>query len=92
MRGGEDFEKTILGSGSEDFVNNPPHYNEGSIECIEAMKAMADGVSNVTAHEAYCWQNAFKYLWRWPYKNGVEDLKKCRWYLDRLIKQLENDQ
>jgi hypothetical protein len=77
---------------TKDLVNNPPHYNEGSIECIEAMRAMADGVLNVSAHEAYCWQNAFKYLWRWPYKNGVEDLKKCRWYLERLIEQLENDQ
>jgi hypothetical protein len=72
-----------------DVVNNPPHYNEGTIECIDAMKAMADGVLNVSAHEAYCWQNAFKYLWRWPYKAGVEDLKKCRWYLDRLIEELE---
>jgi|TARA_R110002074_G_scaffold243669_2_gene415315 hypothetical protein len=96
MRGGEDFEKSILGSGSEDFVNNPPHYNKGSIECIEAMKAMSDGVASssphgwqMQLHGAYCWQNAFKYLWRWPYKNGVEDLRKCRYYLDRLIKELE---
>jgi|TARA_R110000764_G_scaffold23159_5_gene56881 hypothetical protein len=72
-----------------DYINKPPHYNEGPIECIDAMKAMADGVLNVSAHEAYCWQNAFKYLWRWPYKNRVEDLRKCRWYLDRLIEELE---
>lgn len=72
-----------------DVVNKPPHYNASSIECIDAMKSMADGVLNVSAHEAYCWQNSFKYLWRWPYKNGVEDLKKCRWYLDRLIEELE---
>ena len=72
-----------------DVVHKPPHYNEGSIECIDAMKAMADGVMNVSAHEAYCWQNAFKYIWRWPYKNGAEDLKKARWYLNRLIEELE---
>ena len=75
------------------MVDKPPHYNEGTIECIVAMKAMADGVLNVSAHEAYCWQNAFKYLWRWPYKEKrLQDLKKCRWYLDRLISELETDQ
>tara|TARA_R110002153_G_scaffold32253_1_gene97709 strand:+ start:531 stop:776 length:246 start_codon:yes stop_codon:yes gene_type:complete len=69
------------------MVNSPPHYNQ-SIECIDAMKAMADGTA-LPPHQAYCWQNIFKYLWRWPYKNGLEDLKKCRWYLDRLIEELE---
>lgn len=73
----------------EDTVNKPPHYNSGSIECIDAMQAMADG-SLVWGHNAYLWQNAFKYLWRWPYKKKpVEDLKKCRWYLDRLIELIE---
>jgi len=71
-----------------DNVNKPPHYNKASIECIDAMSAMAEG-ANLTAHQAYCWQNSFKYLWRFPYKNGVEDLKKAQWYLDRLIKDLE---
>ena len=36
-------------------------------------------------------QNSFKYLWRWPYKNGLEDLKKARWYLDRLISEVEKE-
>jgi len=75
----------------DDPVNNPFHYNEGNIECIDAMRAMSDGATNVSAHEAYCWQNSFKYLWRWPYKNRVEDLKKCQWYLNRLIAELEDD-
>ena len=66
-----------------DPVDRPEHYNQSGLECIDAMRAMADGVLNVSAHEAYCWQNAFKYLWRWPYKNGVEDLKKARWYLEK---------
>jgi hypothetical protein len=26
-----------------------------------------------------------KYVWRYRYKNGVEDLKKARWYMDKLI-------
>jgi hypothetical protein len=71
-----------------DNVNHPSHYNQAGIECIDAMKAMTEGTS-VPPHAAYCWQNSFKYLWRWPYKNGVEDLKKARWYLDKLIKEIE---
>ena len=73
-----------------DMVEHPPHYNGSAIECIDAMKAISQG-SYVVPHQAYCWQNAFKYLWRWPYKNGVEDLKKARWYIDRLIEELETD-
>ena len=73
----------------DEAVNKPPHYNSGSIECIDAMQAMADG-SLVWGHNAHLWQTAFKYLWRWPYKKKpVEDLKKCRWYLDRLISLIE---
>jgi len=71
------------------MVDKPPHYNQSTIECLDAMEAMVKS-SKVPSHQAYCWQNSFKYLWRWHYKNGVEDLKKCRWYLDRLIKQLED--
>jgi len=77
-------------AGDKDMVNSPPHYNSSNIECIDAMKAMSNGAMDmIEPHQAYCWQNAFKYLWRWPYKSGLEDLKKCRWYLDRLIKELE---
>ena len=74
-----------------DAVFKPPHYNAAGIECIDAMEAMVEG-AHVTAHQSYCWQNSFKYLWRWPYKgNGLEDLRKARWYLDRLISQLERN-
>ena len=72
-----------------DVVNHPPHY-QSNIECIDAMEAMSSGCS-IPSNQAYCWQNCFKYLWRWPYKNGLEDLRKARWYLDRLIKQLEEE-
>ena len=78
-----------------DQVNQPPHYNSSSIECIDAMAAMAEG-TQMLPHAAYCWQNSFKYLWRFPYKHtsvegSLTDLKKCRYYLDRLIKQIEVD-
>jgi hypothetical protein len=74
-----------------DMVDNPPHYNNASIECIDAMEAMTKG-SDISGHSAYCWQTAFKYLWRWPYKEkALQDLHKCRWYIDRLISILEKD-
>ncbi len=86
----EDEVKTKIARRTENMVDHPPHYNSANIECIEAMKAMSEG-ANISNHQAYCWQNSFKYLWRWPYKNGVEDLKKTRWYLDRLIKEVEKE-
>ena len=35
--------------------------------------------------------NVLKYVSREKFKNGTEDLKKARWYLDRLISYLEKD-
>lgn len=67
-----------------DMVNHPPHYTQGGIECIDAMKAMLDSSDRGPYEGCLCGQ-VFKYLWRYPYKNGQEDLKKARWYLDRLI-------
>lgn len=66
-----------------DPVNRPAHYTSGGIECIDAMQA-AFGDETV---KDFCLCNAFKYLWRHRQKNGVEDLKKCQWYLNRLIEE-----
>ena len=64
----------------KDLVNHPPHYNKGDIECIDAIaSATADGF------QFYLQGNIIKYLWRYRYKNGVEDLKKAQWYLTKLI-------
>lgn len=68
-----------------DPVNRPAHYTSGGIECIDAMQA-AFGAEAV---KDFCLCNAFKYLWRHRNKNGVEDLKKARWYLNRLIEAVE---
>ena len=68
-----------------DLVNRPAHYTSGGIECIDAMQA-AFGDEAV---KDFCLCNAFKYLWRHWQKNGVEDLKKARWYLNRLIREME---
>ena len=69
-----------------DTVNHPPHYNKGKVECIDAIES---AVSDLNGIEAVCTANAIKYLYRWKAKDGVESLKKARWYLDRLIKTLE---
>ena len=69
-----------------DMVNHPVHYNQGGIECIDALKA---ATVSKTGIEAVCTANAIKYLWRYEEKNGIEDVKKARWYIDRLIRELE---
>jgi hypothetical protein len=69
----------------DDAVEKPDHYNKGSVEAIEAIKA------SMPDHEfrGYLKGNALKYLWRYDYKGKpVEDLRKCRWYIERLIKEL----
>jgi hypothetical protein len=70
-----------------DLINNPPHYNKGAVECIDAIES---AVSDLSGTEAVCTANCIKYLWRWKRKGGVESLKKARWYLDRLINKLES--
>lgn len=69
-----------------DIVNHPTHYCNGKIECIDALEAATTGLQGI---EAVCTANAIKYLWRWKHKNGVTDLYKAQWYIDRLIKQQE---
>ena len=64
----------------EDMVNSPKHYNESGIECIDALEAMLG-----KGFESYLQGNIAKYLWRYKYKNGLEDLKKAQWYLNKLI-------
>jgi hypothetical protein len=62
---------------------NPSHYKQGGIECIEAIKAaLGEGFPD------YLRGNVMKYLWRYKEKGGVDDLKKARWYLDRLFKEV----
>jgi|TARA_R100001377_G_scaffold18628_2_gene9635 hypothetical protein len=69
-----------------DMVNKPPHYNQGGIECIDAIE---ESMSK-DAFAGYCKGNAIKYMWRYEYKNKVEDLKKAQWYLAKLINLLED--
>ena len=63
-----------------DYVNHPPHYTNGAIECIDAIEAA------LTPEEfrGYCKGNALKYTWRERHKGGDQDLQKAQWYLRRL--------
>ena len=70
-----------------DPVNHPAHYTAGGIECIDAIAAALTAQNDPMA--AWLTGQCLKYLWRWPLKNGLEDLKKTRFYLDRLIKYVE---
>lgn len=73
---------------TNDNVNHPNHYNNGKIECIDALESAIQGLEGI---EAFCTANAIKYLWRWKYKNGIEDLKKANWYINHLIATQDNN-
>ena len=78
--GVHDMAKWEMNCKDKDMVNNPPHYNKYGVECIEAIQsATGEG------YEYYLQGNIIKYLWRYRYKNGVQDLEKAQWYLSRLI-------
>lgn len=62
-----------------DNVNHPAHYTQGKIEVADFI---ADQKMN------YFEGNIIKYVSRYKVKNGVEDLKKARWYLDYLIQSM----
>lgn len=69
-----------------DPVDKPQHYNSGGIEAIEAIEAALSDEGFRGALKA----NVLKYLWRYEKKaKPLEDLKKARWYLDRLIQKVE---
>lgn len=72
----------------KDTINHPSHYTNGKVECIDGIEAATTGLEGI---EAVCTGNVLKYIWRWKLKNGIEDLKKARWYLDRLIAKVEKD-
>ena len=69
-----------------DAVNHPSHYTKGKIECIDAIESAITGLDGI---DAMCTGNAIKYLWRWKWKHGIEDLEKAKWYIDKIIKSKE---
>lgn len=71
-----------------DNVNHPNHYNMGKIEVI---KIQEDQLS-AEEYRGYIKGQVIKYITRERYKNGLEDLKKAAWYLNRLIQKMEKEQ
>ena len=67
-----------------DLVNHPPHYKQGDIECLDAIKASMPHQQFI----GYLKGNQMKYVWRYEHKGGLEDLKKAQFYLERLVKEL----
>jgi hypothetical protein len=78
--------KAVKHTGAGDNVNHPSHYTQGSIECIDAI---TEATKHLLGIAAVCVANIIKYVWRYPFKNGLEDLYKARWYLDTLIEHEE---
>ena len=72
-------------SSKPDNVNHPKHYCKGGLECIQVIKAQLTPEQNI----GYLYGNVLKYMWRWPEKNGIEDLRKAKHYLEWLIESLE---
>ena len=71
------------------MVSHPPHYQSASgLEVIDAIDAFVEGLEG---KEAVYTGNVLKYVCRWKKKNGIQDLNKAKWYLERLIKTVEKE-
>lgn len=68
-------------------INHPDRYAGGKYECIDVMQ----DVFGAEAVKHFCMLNAFKYLRRAEKKNGVEDIKKAVWYLNKYIELVESE-
>ena len=81
----EEYMRRMAEGPKPDMVNRPPHYNSAEIEAIDAIRAATgDGF------QFHLQGTVLKYLWRYRYKGKpLEDLKKARWYLDRLIEEYD---
>jgi Protein of unknwon function (DUF3310) len=74
---------------SFDTKVNPSYYKNGKVECIDAIEA---ATINKDGLEAYCTGNIIKYLWRCEEKNGLEDIAKAKWYLDKLYDHMNKNE
>ena len=85
---GESFNSCRARNGL-DMVNHPKHYKaKNGMEVIDVIEAFT---ANLNGYEATHTANVIKYICRWKEKNGLEDLKKAQWYLNRLIKNIEEN-
>lgn len=72
----------------KDNVNSPSHYTQGKYETIDVVR----DVLGPEKFEGHCVGNILKYVFRYPYKNGIEDLKKAEKYLEWLIETKEKQE
>lgn len=73
-----------MASGNEsEKVNHPVHYMAGGIEVIKYLESKL----SPEAFEGFLIGNVHKYISRYSHKNGVEDLKKALWYLQKVIEE-----
>ena len=68
-----------------DNVNSPAHYCKGGLECLTAIRAQLGKERFI----GYLYGNVVKYMWRWPDKNGLEDLQKAAKYLEWLQEEVK---
>lgn len=74
---------------NEDNITSPTHYvTDKGFEVFDVQEAFIHELKGMAA--SY-WCNVVKYILRFQRKNGVEDLKKARYYLDKLIEEESND-
>ena len=79
----------MIFESNDTMVTHPSHYqSKTGLEVIDVIEAFTDGLVGIEATDT---GNVIKYICRWNHKNGLQDLKKCRWYLDHLIKHVENN-
>ena len=78
--------RTISEKTMSDNVNHPDHYTQGKVECIDAIEAATVHKNGL---DAVCTANIIKYIWRCEDKNGLEDLYKARWYIEKMIQYNE---
>ena len=87
----EEYMQRMADGPQADMVNSPPHYNQGEIECIDAIEAAL----GPEGFRAYCRGNGIKYLWRAELKHKSqtkeisEDWAKANWYINRAMQSGE---
>ena len=81
-------EKSLEGEKQmKDLINEPPHYNIGDINCLQLIKQQL----GKEGYLAYLTGSAYKYLYRHEHKEeNIADLKKCKYFIEAKIKELEN--
>ena len=78
---------TSLYESTDKMVSHPGHYiSKSGLEVIDVIEAFTEGLNGIEATDT---GNVIKYICRWKHKGGKQDLEKCVWYLQHLIRHLE---